>query len=76
MHWPEAFSVAHEVVWNVVAVLAVLAYLGTWLALRGNRIGSVLDVEAAVAHVERIRRDRPGRPVAILGHDGGGGHFD
>ena len=33
VHWPEAFSVAHEVVWNVVAVLAVLAYLGTWLAL-------------------------------------------
>jgi len=33
VHWPEAYSVAHEVVWNVVAVVAVLAYLGTWLAL-------------------------------------------
>ena len=40
VHWPEAFSVAHEVVWNVVAVLAVLGYLGTWLALSGNRIGA------------------------------------
>jgi len=40
VHWPEAFSVAHEVVWNVVAVLAVLAYLYTWLALSGNRIGA------------------------------------
>ncbi len=76
VHWPEAFSVAHEVVWNVVAVLAVLAYLGAWLALRGSRIGSVLDVEAALAYVERIRRDRLGNPVAILGHNGGGGHFD
>ncbi len=37
---------------------------------------SVLDVEAAVAYVERVRRDRLGSPVAILGHNGGGGHFD
>ena len=76
VHWPEAFSVAHEVVWNVVAVLAVLAYLGAWLALRGSPVGSVLDVEAAVAYVERIRRDRLGSAVAIFGHNGGGGHFD
>ena len=40
VHWPEAFFVAHGVVWNILAVLAVLAYLGTWLALSGNRIGA------------------------------------
>ncbi len=40
VHWPEAFPVAHEVVWNVLAVLAVLAYLGAWLALSGSRIGA------------------------------------
>jgi len=43
VHWPEAFFVAHRVVWNVVAVLAVLAYLGAWLALRGSPVGSVLS---------------------------------
>ena len=32
VHWPEAFPVAHGVIWNILAVLAVLAYLGTWLA--------------------------------------------
>ncbi len=37
VHWPAAFSVAHDVVWNVLAVLAVLAYLGTWLYLSGSR---------------------------------------
>ena len=40
VHWPEAFPVAHEVVWNVLAVVAVLAYLGAWLALSGSRIGA------------------------------------
>ena len=40
VHWPEAFFVAHGVVWNILAVLAVLAYLYTWLALSGNRIGA------------------------------------
>ncbi len=40
VHWPEAFSVAHGVVWNVLAVLAGLAYLGTWLYLSGSRIGA------------------------------------
>ena len=47
VHWPEAFSVAHEVVWNVVAVLAVLAYLGVWLALSGSRIGAENRVPSA-----------------------------
>ena len=37
VHQPEAFFMAHRVVWNVVAVVAVLAYLGTWLALSGSR---------------------------------------
>ncbi len=32
VHWPEAYSVAHDVVWNVLAVLAGLAYLGIWLS--------------------------------------------
>ena len=40
VHWPEGFSVAHGVVWNVVEVVAVLAYLCTWLALSGSRIGA------------------------------------
>jgi len=40
VHWPEAYSVAHEVVWNVVALLAVLAYLGIWLTSSGSRMGA------------------------------------
>ncbi len=47
VHQPEAFFVAHRVVWNVVAVVAVLAYLGTWMALSGSRIGA--EEEAADA---------------------------
>ena len=39
VHQPEAFFIAHRVVWNIIAVVAVLAYLGTWLALSGSRIG-------------------------------------
>jgi len=41
VHRPEAFAAAHDVVWNVLAVVAVLAYLGTWLYLSGNRNGAV-----------------------------------
>ncbi len=40
VHQPEAFFVAHRVVWNVVAVVAVLAYLATWLYLSGSRNGA------------------------------------
>ncbi len=40
VHQPEAFFVAHRVVWNVAAVVAVLAYLGTWRYLSGSRIGA------------------------------------
>ena len=54
VHWPEAYSVAHEVVWNAVAVLAVLAYLGTWLVLSGRRVGA----EAGVVNAPR----EPGPP--------------
>lgn len=45
VHWPEAFFMAHEVVWNVLAVIAVLAYLGAWLYWSGSRSGAE---EAAV----------------------------
>jgi exosortase/archaeosortase family protein len=40
VHWPEAYSMAHEVVWNVFAVIAVLAYLGAWLFWRDSRGGA------------------------------------
>ncbi len=40
VHQPEAFFIAHRVVWNIIAVVAVLAYLGAWLYLSGSRIGA------------------------------------
>jgi exosortase/archaeosortase family protein len=36
VHQPETFFVAHRVTWNVIAVVAVLAYLGAWLYLTGK----------------------------------------
>ncbi len=62
VHWPEAYSVAHEVVWNVVAVLAVLAYLGTWLALSGSRIGAENRVSSARGVPECLH---PGRCLSL-----------
>ncbi len=40
VHQPEAFFIAHRVVWNIIAVVAVLAYLATWLYLSGSRNGA------------------------------------
>ena len=40
VHQPEAFFVAHDVTWNVIAVVAALAFLGTWLYLSRSRNGA------------------------------------
>ncbi len=37
VHWPQAYDMGHEVVWNVLAVLTGLVYLGVWLAVTGDR---------------------------------------
>ncbi len=40
VHWPEAYDIGHEVVWNVLAVITALAYVGAWLSVTGGRTGS------------------------------------
>ncbi len=62
VHRPEAFPMAHEVVWNVLAVLAVLAYLGIWLALSGSRIGAENRVSSARGVPECLH---PGRCLSL-----------
>ncbi len=43
VHWPEAFDLAHQILWNVAAMVAGLVYLGVWLFLTDRRVSSDLD---------------------------------
>lgn len=53
VYWPQAYDAGHDIVWNVLAVITGLAYLGAWLTVTGGRIGtgdevaSVLDARAS-----------------------------
>ena len=50
VHWPEAYDAGHDVVWNVLAVITGLAYLGAWLTITGERIGGD-ESKSMTAHV-------------------------
>jgi exosortase/archaeosortase family protein len=67
VHQPEAFFVAHRVVWNVGAVGAGLAYLGIWLCLSGSRIGAEDRALARGACPDDLQPGNGDRGAGLLG---------
>jgi exosortase/archaeosortase family protein len=49
VHWPDAYDTGHDVVWNVLAVITALAYIGAWLSIiddgNGAKMGTRMRTE-------------------------------